>query len=102
LAAHATGRGVIDDAAIRQMFGVDPAKFEGRRIGPYELLRELGSGGMGSVYLARRTDGIYLKLVAIKLLRGADLTPDLIIRFEQERRILGSLDHPNIARLLDG
>ena len=87
---------------MTRTFSVDSPTFEGRRIGPYELVRELGSGGMGSVYLARRTDGVHLQPVAIKLLRPSHLSPILVHRFEQERRILASLDHPNIARLLDG
>ncbi|MFL6452224.1 MAG: serine/threonine-protein kinase [Bryobacteraceae bacterium] len=102
LASHALNGAAIDHPAVTLTFGVDSPKFEGRRIGPYDLIRELGSGGMGSVYLARRTDGVYLQPVAIKLLRSCNLSAHFVNRFEQERRILASLDHPNIARLLDG
>ena len=74
----------------------------GDRIGPYELLSELGHGGMGVVYLARRADEQYEKRVAIKLAR-AGIAGDLLdVRFRAERQIVASLDHPNIARLLDG
>jgi non-specific serine/threonine protein kinase/serine/threonine-protein kinase len=73
-----------------------------RRIGPYKLMREVGSGGMGSVYLAVRADDQFQKRVAIKLVRRG-MDSDLILRrFRRERQILASLDHPNIARLLDG
>ena len=73
----------------------------GQRIGPYRVLNELGSGGMGSVWLACRADGLYDKKVAIKLV---SMTADtqLVHRFERERQILADLDHPNIVRLIDG
>jgi len=72
-----------------------------RRIGAYRVLRELGHGGMGTVYLAARADDQYQKRVAIKVVRGLD--SDQIVRhFRRERQILAALDHPNIARLLDG
>lgn len=68
----------------------------------YQLLDLLGSGGMGYVFSARRTDGLYDELVAVKVLkRGLD-TDALIRRFHAERRILARLAHPNIARILDG
>src|SRR5579859_5207107 len=74
----------------------------GRRIGNYRILREIGRGGMGAVYLAARADDLYKKLVAIKIIRrGLDLD-EVVQRFHSERRILALLDHPNIARLLDG
>jgi len=72
------------------------------RVGDYQLLEELGRGGMGVVYLARRADGQFEKRVAVKLIhRGLD-SAEIVSRFEQERRVLASLDHPGIARLLDG
>ena len=74
----------------------------GAAIGPYRLVRELGAGGMGSVYLAERDDGEFRQRVAIKIVRGGFGTAFLLDRFREERRILASLDHPNIARLLDG
>lgn len=73
----------------------------GQLIGPYALDRELGHGGMGTVYLAHRADDEFERAVAIKVIRGwAD--DDLLRRFKVERQILADLDHPNIARLLDG
>jgi serine/threonine protein kinase len=73
-----------------------------RNIGPYRILHELGAGGMGVVYLAVRDDGAFRKHVALKLLKRTRAEADLIQRFHQERQVLANLDHPNIARLLDG
>jgi eukaryotic-like serine/threonine-protein kinase len=73
----------------------------GERVGAYVIVRELGRGGMGTVFLAERADGQFEKQVAIKILsRGAD-TAEILRRFRAERQILAKLDHPNIARLLD-
>jgi len=73
----------------------------GERVGAYIIVRELGRGGMGTVFLAERADGEFEKQVAIKILsRGAD-TAEILRRFRAERQILAKLDHPNIARLLD-
>jgi serine/threonine protein kinase len=74
----------------------------GRRIGVYQVVEELGHGGMGEVYRAMRADGQYDKQVAIKLVRVGLDTAFVLERFRHERQILASLDHPNIARLLDG
>ena len=74
----------------------------GGRIGAHELIRKLGSGGMGDVFLARRADGAFERRVAIKLLRG-DLTSEPAIeRFRRERQVLANLEHPGIARLIEG
>ena len=75
---------------------------EGARIGPYELRREIGSGGMGTVHLAVRVDGEFRRRVAIKLLRAGRETDELLERFRRERQVLANLDHPGIARLIDG
>jgi len=75
---------------------------EGKRIGNYKILREIGHGGMGIVYLAVRDDDVYQKQVAIKLVRYGFDTEELLKRFRNERQILARLDHPNIAKLLDG
>jgi len=74
----------------------------GRRIGPYELVREIGHGGMGAVYLAVRADDEYQKQVAIKLVKRGMDTDAILRRFRNERQILANLDHPHIAKLLDG
>jgi serine/threonine protein kinase len=73
-----------------------------QRIGVYKLLREVGHGGMGTVYLAVRADDQFQKRVAIKLVRRGMDTRDIVRRFHHERQILAALDHPNIGRLLDG
>ena len=67
----------------------------------YEILEEIGYGGMGAVYLAKRIDGKFEQKVALKLLRREMNTAALRRRFQQEREILASLEHPNIARLLN-
>jgi serine/threonine-protein kinase len=73
----------------------------GERVGPYQLVRELGAGGMAEVWLAQRADGAYKRNVALKLPTLARLRKDLAQRFARERDILASLEHPNIARLYD-
>ncbi|MEM9554603.1 MAG: serine/threonine-protein kinase [Acidobacteriota bacterium] len=77
-------------------------RWVGRRVGPYRLRRELGSGGMGTVYLATRDDGLFEHEVALKLVRPDLSTETVLRRFHHERRILASLQHPLIARLYDG
>jgi serine/threonine protein kinase len=89
-------------SALQPTTELAPEEIAGRRIGSYELVRELGRGGMGTVYLAERADKQYEKLVAIKIVRRGMDTDDILRRFRNERQILASLDHPNIARLLDG
>lgn len=74
----------------------------GRRIGPYRIVRVIGSGGMGIVYLAERADESFRKQVAIKLVRQRLVDPETEKRLVGERQILANLDHPNIARLYDG
>ncbi|HYD54430.1 MAG TPA: protein kinase [Gemmatimonadaceae bacterium] len=73
------------------------------RIGPYRIVADAGEGGMGVVYIAERDDGTYAKRVALKVVRrGLHLDARFNRRFQEERQILARLDHPNIARLLDG
>jgi serine/threonine-protein kinase len=76
--------------------------FAGRQFGAYQIIREIGRGGLGAVYLAARADDEYRKQVAIKLVRRGLDTEDILRRFRNERQILAQLDHPNIARLIDG
>jgi serine/threonine protein kinase/Tfp pilus assembly protein PilF len=73
----------------------------GQLIGPYQLLRELGTGGMAVVWLAQRADGAFRREVALKLPLLSRLRRDLAERFAREREILAQLEHPNIARLYD-
>ena len=74
----------------------------GQRVGPYRLIREIGRGGMGTVYLAVRSDDVFQKRVAIKILDRGTHSASIVGRFRTERQILASLEHPNIAGLLDG
>jgi eukaryotic-like serine/threonine-protein kinase len=88
--------------AVPQLFGQDaPSRPAGERIGAYRIVRELGRGGMGAVYLAERADGSFEREVAIKILKRGTDTDEILRRFHAERRILAQLDHLNIARLLD-
>jgi serine/threonine-protein kinase len=90
-------------AAVAPLFSDEPnGNWEGRRIGPYRLQREIGRGGMGLVYLAARDDGQYQKQAAVKLIKRGMDTDEILRRFRHERQTLATLDHPNIARLLDG
>jgi serine/threonine protein kinase/formylglycine-generating enzyme required for sulfatase activity len=74
----------------------------GSRIGVWRLERKLGSGGMGTVYLARRAEGDFDQRGAVKLLRAGLDSPQVLQRFRRERRLLAQIEHPNVARLLDG
>ncbi|PYX11153.1 MAG: serine/threonine protein kinase, partial [Acidobacteria bacterium] len=70
----------------------------GERIGAYAVIRELGRGGMGAVYLGERADGQFQKQVAIKILKRGTDTDEVLRRFRNERQILANLDHSNITR----
>ena len=75
---------------------------EGQLLGRYRIVGKLGSGGMGDVYLAERADEEYQQRVALKIVRGGLFSPQIQGRLRMERQILATLQHPNIARLLDG
>ena len=100
-AAEQSGRPLTDvvKSAVDDVTSATPAPLE--RLGPYRLVRMLGEGGMGAVYLAERDDDEFLQQVAIKVVRGL-LDPERVRQFRTERQILAWLEHPNIARLLDG
>ena len=74
----------------------------GKRFGVYQIVEEIGRGGMGAVYLARRSDGEYEQQVALKIVRQTIADAESENRFRRERQILAALNHPNIAKLLDG
>ena len=103
--------GFLDEPALLRLVGllrdtdnpplVAEATLPFERLGPYRLLREIGRGGMGAVYLAERTDAEFERQVAIKLVPPS-AAHGLRARFLNERQILATLDHPNIARLYDG
>ncbi|MEM1206178.1 MAG: protein kinase, partial [Acidobacteriota bacterium] len=108
LAEHGAGGGPMDHPLIHLGEGGMEAPEDGGggdlpgRLGVYDCLRRIGRGGMGTVYLGVRADDAYRQEVAIKVLRKGLDTEDLVRRFRRERQILASLDHPNIAKLLDG
>ncbi|HJS47877.1 MAG TPA: protein kinase [Gemmatimonadales bacterium] len=103
LAGHDRAGGFIEEPLLAQRNLEDLApSLEGRRIGAWRIVREVGRGGMGAVYLAERADGAFEQRVAIKLVKRGMDTDQVLARFAAERRILASLEHPNIARLLDG
>src|SRR5947209_2399650 len=88
LATPLENLGLQDEAADSSEYSF------GRRIGPYRIIREIGHGGMGTVYLAERADGEYRKRVAIKLVGPHLGTEEILRRFRTERQVLADLDHP--------
>ncbi len=94
--------GTFIDRPVAELSPRSLAFEEPETIGAYRVLRRLGKGGMGVVYLAIRDDDTYSKQVAIKLLKVGFDSEELVARFRGERQILANLDHPNIARLVDG
>ncbi len=86
----------------RQAFASDADEWIGQTLGGYRVLEHIGSGGMGSVYLAKRVDESFHQQVAIKLIKRGMNTDRVIRRFVRERQILAQLRHPHIARLIDG
>jgi eukaryotic-like serine/threonine-protein kinase len=100
LDAHDRAAGILEDAPpfTDELLAPPPPP---TRVGPYRILRELGRGGMGVVYLAERDDGQFRLRVAVKILDAIG-SQELRRRFHAERQILASLDHPGIGRLLDG
>ncbi|MDY6946630.1 MAG: serine/threonine-protein kinase [Pseudomonadota bacterium] len=96
-------QGFWDDVAAGESSGAAlPQSLDGQLLGRYRIVRKLGSGGMGDVYLADRADEEYQQRVAIKIVRSGLFAPQIQSRLRMERQILATLQHPNIARLLDG
>ena len=93
---------IISVGLIAEDQGDRSAAVAGQQIGSYQIIRELGRGGMGSVYLAARADESFDKKVALKLIKRGMDSDAIIKRFVLERQILANLDHPNIAGLIDG
>lgn len=93
-------RHAIEDAADRIEVPKEPRI--GEHLGPYHLIKEIGRGGMGVVFLAIRTDPQFFQTVAIKILKREFDASELAARFLRERQILATLSHPNIASVLDG
>src|ERR1051326_5876230 len=103
LQCHSDASGFLEQtAAGRLSRSVVEEASAPREIGPYRIIRRIGHGGMGVVYLAERCDQQYEDTVAIKLAHGGFQDEMLYWRFRNERQILADLNHPNIARLFDG
>ena len=100
--ARSPGGTFLGDAVGRAARDLAGARPPAAALGPYRLLRELGHGGMGTVWLAERADDAYRAQVAIKLVWGGFANPELERRFRAERQILADLRHEHIAHLLDG
>ncbi len=108
LRAHEEAGGTVDSP--RLLPSLDPGEaatppggtLAGTRLGGYRLESLVGHGGMGEVYRAVRADEVYQQDVAIKVIRSGRVTPEAVQRFRVERQILASLQHPDIATLLDG
>jgi eukaryotic-like serine/threonine-protein kinase len=104
LASHLAAGGFLQDQMKSALasFMETSAGAQPTRVGPYRLVRELGRGGMGTVFLAERDDDQYHARVAVKLVRPGMDTEFILDRFRRERQTLARLQHPNICRLLDG
>jgi serine/threonine-protein kinase len=102
LEADESPHSLLDRRAIDALGDDRPGLPEGTRIGPYRVIRPIGSGGMGTVYLAERADGQFDQRVALKVIKRGMDSNTILARFHAERRILARLQHPNIARLIDG
>src|SRR5262245_50834210 len=105
LRAHDEAGGFLGDRPVARDPGatVDQPAGEGPGsvIGPYKLLEQIGEGGMGAVWMAQQTEPVK-RLVALKLIKAGMDSRHVIARFEAERQALALMDHPNIARVLDG
>jgi non-specific serine/threonine protein kinase/serine/threonine-protein kinase len=105
VSAHESSGDFIHNAAIidlRLVKSDEAAALAGQQIGNYQIVRELGRGGMGAVYLAARVDKIFEKQFALKIIKRGMDSDAIVKRFVMERQILANLDHPNIARMIDG
>jgi serine/threonine-protein kinase len=104
LQAHRLSRGILDapvaDWGAELLRPDEPPGPPPERIGPWRVVRALGRGGMGVVFLAERDDGLYEQRAAVKVIRHG--APEMVRRFVDERRILARLEHPGIARLIEG
>jgi len=107
LAADAKAEGFLDQPAVplavHEWLAANSEEAAlGQEIGPYRTVSLLGRGGMGEVYLAERADGHFQQRVALKLLKRGMDSDEILRRFTRERQIVARLEHPHIARLLDG
>src|SRR5215471_10836974 len=105
LSAHEQTRGPLDGAAMPQektlVLSLPPTEKPGDKIGRYKLLQQLGEGGCGVVYMAEQLEPVRRR-VALKIIKLGMDTKQVMARFEAERQALALMDHPNIAKVLDG
>ena len=103
LTADDTRANLLEFDAASAIFSAEASSSRiGERVGPYEIIEELGTGGMGVVFLAKRVEGSFDQIVALKLIKRGMDSEAILDRFVNERQILASLEHPNIAHLIDG
>ncbi|MCU1290108.1 MAG: serine/threonine protein kinase with repeat [Acidobacteria bacterium] len=102
LAEHEAGKSILSQTQITDEDTIENDRMIGQRLGAFELKKEIGRGGMGTVYLAERADGEFSQKVAVKLIKRGMDSDFIVRRFRHERQILANLNHPNIANLLDG
>ena len=104
LAAHEEPKNLLEQHTIdlSTQLQAGGSSYDGKRFGSYRILREIGRGGMGAVFLAERADGEFQQQVALKIIRQSFADAELEKHFRRERQILASLSHPNIAKLIDG
>jgi serine/threonine-protein kinase len=102
LAVHPAAHRLFRTPLVQGSMAPDMDPEIGRQIGPYRLTAFIAAGGMGAVYLGERADREFEKRVAVKLIRSGLGTGEVLARFRNERQVLAHLEHPNIARLLDG
>lgn len=93
---------ILNKKASEIISAEEKLNFVGQEIGSYKIIEEIASGGMGTVFLAERSDGFFDQKVALKIVKPGLSTIPIIRRFQHERQILANLHHPNIARLYDG
>lgn len=102
LNADSDSHSILEGSAVEAVGLPQELSVEGKRIGVYRIVKQIGAGGMGAVYLAERADGQFEQKVALKLIKRGMDSEEILKRFQSERQILAQLQHPNVARLLDG
>lgn len=102
LNADLDAHSMLDGLAVDTVDFAAELNLEGKRVGPYRISGEIGSGGMGTVFWAERAEGDFAQQVAVKLIKRGMDSREILDRFRRERQIMARLQHPNIARLLDG
>ena len=102
LLRHSGGGDTLVGIVGATMDQIDIASFKDQRVGPYRIVRRLGEGGQGAVFEAVRADGSFDQRVAIKIVKAGMDSRQVLSRFERERQTLAILEHPGIARVIDG